>query len=82
MDRKIVIQRAKEVFAEDRVYAAMLKREGFVRIAVPVDAPHHPTVSVPSIVDGPPVVTFTEENNGVFGLRLMAEYQGVKEFAA
>jgi hypothetical protein len=85
MDRKTVLARAKEVFIADRENTATLYREGFVKIAVHVAAPVSDTrpTELPTKSDGPPVVTFSvEEHGALFGLRLMAEYLGVKEFAA
>jgi hypothetical protein len=84
MDRKTVLARAKEVFIADRDLSATLHREGFVKVAVQVPVPFSVTQlsDLPTKSDDPPVVTFTVEQHGALGLRLMAEYLGVKEFAA
>ena len=80
MDRKTAITRAKEQLVNDRDANAMLNREGFVRV--------HPRQDVPATPhsggDKSPeyFVTFTIDENGGFGRRLVAEFQGVKEFAA
>lgn len=80
MDRKTAIQRAKDQLVSDRGANEMLNREGFVRVLPFQDTP----AEAGSGEDKSPdiTVTFTIEEHPLFGLRLMAEFQGVKEFAA
>jgi hypothetical protein len=80
MDRKTAISRAKDQLVNDRDANAMLNREGFVRVL-----PKQDVTATPHSEDGKSpdyVVTFTIENHETGGRRLMAEFQGVKEFAA
>ena len=80
MDRKTAISRAKDQLVNDRDANAMLNREGFVRVLPKQDVPATPHLGGDKSPDY--VVTFTIEECGGFGRRLMAEFQGVKEFAA
>ena len=80
MDRKTAISRAKDQLVNDRDANAMLNREGFVRVYPKQDVtatPHSGDEKAPDYV-----VTFTIEDHEHWGRRLMAEFQGVKEFAA
>jgi hypothetical protein len=76
------IAQAKAVLVEDRALNAILNRTGTVRVPVLPKAPAfiykpgEPPSSKPL-----PVVTFTIEETA-FGRRLMAEFEGYKEFAA
>jgi hypothetical protein len=81
MDRKTAISRANEQLVNDRDANAMLNREGWVRIMPKQDVPAYdhdlePTMS-PDYT-----VTFSLELFGDKDVRLMAEYQGTKEFVA
>jgi hypothetical protein len=81
MDRKTAISRANEQLVNDRDATSMLNREGWVRIMPRQDVPAYkhdlePTMS-PNYI-----VTFTLELHGSLNCRLMAEYQGTKEFVA
>ena len=81
MDRKTAISRAKEKLVGSSALNECLNRTGFVRVMPLLDLP---TIPPQEVVNEPlpsHVVTFTIEET-YFGRRLMAEYQGVKEFAA
>ena len=76
------IDQAKETLIYDRDLNAILNRTGSVRVPVMPDlSAMQPTFSEPPSASGCLVVTFTIED-GHFGRRLMAEYNGHKEFAA
>jgi hypothetical protein len=81
MDRKTAISRANEQLVNDRDATAMLNREGSVRIMPKQDVPAYDHDLVPSMSPDY-TVTFSIEEHAVLGRRLMAEYQGTKEFVA
>ena len=80
MDRKTAISRAKDQLVNDRDANSMLNREGFVRVLPKQDVTATPTER--SVKSPDYVVTFTVEHHAALGLRLMAEFEGVKEFVA
>jgi hypothetical protein len=80
MDRKTAISRAKDQLINDRDANAMLNREGFVRVLPYQDTPATPQDGEAKSPDY--VVTLTIEDHPNLGKRLMAEFQGQKEFAA
>lgn len=88
LDRKTAIARAKEILNDYKLgaeFRVTLQRHKSVRVPVLVKASTGPFEQQGVDLDAdqsPPVVIFTEEDCGGFGLCLMAEYMGVKEFAA
>jgi hypothetical protein len=80
MNRQTAIRRAQDQLANDRDANSMLNRERFVRILPEQDAIATPQDASEKSPDY--VVTFTIEQHAIMGLRLMAEFQGVKEFVA
>ena len=82
MNRKQIIDQAKATLVDDRELNAILNRTGFVRVAVMVPTPVTPADEASISSEGPPVVEFSIEEHEMWGERLMAKYNGVKEFAA
>jgi hypothetical protein len=81
MNRKTAISRASEQLINNRDATAMLNRTGFVRVMPKPDVPaySHGLEPAKSLCY---IVTFSTEEHAVLGRRLMAEFQGVKEFVA
>ena len=77
MTPRVAIDRAKKLLIDDRDLTSHLNRHGSVRVPVPSDL----FDADPPTNDGGLFVTFTIED-GYFGRRLFAEFQGYKEFAA
>jgi hypothetical protein len=82
MDARKAIQRAIETLISNRDIEAILNRTGQVRVPVLLDAPTTPQ-DMDATPDREPTtcVTFSIEET-ILGRRLMAEYQGYKEFVA
>lgn len=80
MNRKDCIAQAVTQLLGDRDANAMLNREGFVRICPLMDTPATPSTGETKSPDI--TVTFSIEEHAVLGNRLMAEFQGSKEFVA
>ena len=82
MTPRQAIDQAKNKLIDDRYLNEILNRTGHVRVAILPDLE-----ASPRDPDTPPTncaglfVTFTVEETG-FGKRLMADFQGHKEFAA
>ena len=82
MTPRQAIDQAKTALVNDRELNAILNRTGQVRVPVLPDmAVSPPDPHAIPTSDGALIVTFTIEESG-FGKRLMAEFQGYKEFAA
>mgnify|MGYP003501094078 CR=1 FL=1 len=81
MNARQAIDQAKARLIDDRDFSAVLNSTGSVRIPVFMPAQTTWIAEVVPTSDGAPVVTFTIEET-IFGKRLMAEFDGHKEFAA
>lgn len=81
MNRTYIIQRAKQILINDRELNSILNRTGQVRVHVLLDTPASPSTGEP-VNTNANVVTFTIEDHEHWGRRLMADYEGQKEFAA
>lgn len=82
MDRKKAISRAKDKLTSSPELNERLSRVGFVRVMPRLDMPTAFNSDAQNKAELSPLVTFTIEETPTFGKRLMAEYQGVKEFVA
>lgn len=81
MDARKAIDQAKVRLIDDKDFNAVLNSTGSVRIPVIMPTATAWIADEPPSREGAPVVTFTIEQTP-FGKRLMAEYDGHKEFAA
>ena len=81
MDRQTAIRRAKDRLTGSIKLSGLLSKFGSVRVFPPLDLDliPYPQDNEPTDRD---FVTFTVERSPVSGHRLMAEYQGIKEFAS
>ncbi len=82
MDARQAIEQAKKRLVDSRDLSAILARTGSVRVSVLGPTPVTPEIAgQPPSTQGALFVTFTNEDT-MFGKRLMADFQGHKEFAA